>query len=371
VFTYSVTSQGSPAIHPTIHDITMKSTLQAFFLLLAGATEKQLIRQVEYLKAENQILRSKLPTRITVTAAERERLVKLGKAVGSALKHLITIVSIRTFARWIATGKKATVVAKRGRPRTPQETREIVVRLARENYWGFTRLWGELKKLGIKIGKTTLRNILKENGIDPGPKRLTGGTWDEFIKRHSSTLWQCDFVTKRISTIKGHVDAYLLFFIHVETRRVCVSPATLHPTGVWVAQQARNFSMWAAEQGLAVAYVIRDRDTKFTALFDAILESQGAKVIKLPARAPNLNAFAERWAQSVQHEALDHFIVVNEGQLDHIVSEYLAYYHEERPHQAKDNLPLTGDWSSPPSEGTIQCRMRLGGLLKHYYRQAA
>jgi len=99
-----------------------------------------------------------------------------------------------------------------------------------------------------------------------------------------------------------------------------------------------------------------------TGVFDAILESEGAKVIKLPARAPNLNAFAERWAQSVQHEALDHFIVVNEIQLNHIVSEYLAYYHEERPHQGKDNLPLAGDWSAPPTEGAIRYRMRLGGL---------
>lgn len=349
----------------------MKSTLQAFFLLLAGATEKQLVREVEYLKAENEILRSKLPKQITVTAAERERLVKLGKAVGTALKHLITIVSIRTFTRWVATKKRDKTAATRGRPRPPQETREIVLRLARENDWGFTRLWGELKKLGIKIGKTTLRNILKQHGIDPGPKRLTGGTWDEFIKRHASTLWQCDFVSKRRSAIQNKVDAYLLFFIHVETRRVWASPATLHPSGAWVAQQARNFSMWAAEQGLAMAYVVRDRDTKFTALFDSILESVGAKVIKLPARAPNLNAFAERWAQSMQHEALDHFIVVSESQLDHIVSEYLAHYHEERPHQGKDNLPLTGYWSSPPAEGAIQCRMRLGGLLKHYYRQAA
>jgi len=129
--------------------------------------------------------------------------------------------------------------------------------------------------------------------------------------------------------------------------------------------------MWAAEQRLALAYVKRDRDTKFTALFDAILESEGAKVIKQPARAPNLNAFAERWAQSVQHEALDYFIVVNESQLNHIVSEYFAHYHEERPPQGKDNLPLKGDWSAPPSEGAIQCRMRLGGLLKHYYRQGA
>ncbi len=98
-----------------------------------------------------------------------------------------------------------------------------------------------------------------ENGIDPGPKRLTGGTWDEFIKRHASTLWQCEFVSKLVSSGKDHLDAYLLFFIHVETRSVWVSPATLHPTGVWVAQQARNFSMWAAEQGLALHDSLRNK----------------------------------------------------------------------------------------------------------------
>lgn len=124
-------------------------------------------------------------------------------------------------------------------------------------------------------------------------------------------------------------------------------------------------------QGLGKIHVIRDWDTKFTAQFDAILESEGAQIVQLPVRAPNFNAFAERWAQSVQHEALDHFIVVDERQLDHIVEEYPAHYHQERPHQGRDNLPLTGNWSQPSGDGPIQCRMRLGGLLKHYYRQAA
>jgi putative transposase len=349
----------------------MAKLFNAFLLMLAGATEKELILQVQYLKAENQILRGKLPGRITVTVAERTRLVELGRLIGSAIKDLITIVSPRTFARWVAADKKGATLAKRGRPRTPEETCEIVLRLARENDWGFTRLWGELKKLGIKIGKTTLRSILKENGIDPGPKRLTGGTWDQFVKRHAATLWQCDFVSKKVLSLKGRFDCYLLFFIHVESRRVWASPTTAHPTGAWVAQQARNFCMWAADQGLPLEYVTRDRDTKFQGMFNRIIEAEGAKVLRLPARAPNLNAFAERWVQSLQNECLDHFIVLGESHLDHLVSEYVAHYDEERPHQSKDNLPLTGNWSAPPSDGAIECRERLGGLLKHYHRRAA
>jgi len=126
-----------------------------------------------------------------------------------------------------------------------------------------------------------------------------------------------------------------------------------------------------ARDHLDLGHVIRDRDTKFSGLFDTILRLQGKGVIPLPVRAPNLNAFAERWVQSIKQECLDHFIVVGESHLNFLVNEYVAHYTEEMPRQAKENLLLTGDWSAPPSEGPIRCRMRLGGLLNHYYRQAA
>src|SRR5262245_46255283 len=164
--------------------------LQPLFALFASSTDSQLARMVEYLKAENKILRDKLPKRLTVTPRERNRLVKLGSKLGTAIRDLITIVTPRAFSRWVAaargdetTRKKAT--PKPGRPRTPEDIRKLVLELAGDNGWGYARVLGELKKLGIRsVSKTTVANILREAGIDPGPKRGPG-TWSDFVKRHA------------------------------------------------------------------------------------------------------------------------------------------------------------------------------------------
>jgi putative transposase len=184
------------------HDGTIPSALSD---VTASASDKELARQVEYLKTENQILRAKLPRRLTVTPRERQRLLKVGRALGSAVKTLISIVSARTFARWLSAEAKPRPVArpacKPGRPRTSAELRALVVRLARENSWGYTRIHGELKKLGVKrVSRSTVVNILKENGLDLGPKRGEG-TWDNFIRRHAATLWACDFFSKEVWTM--------------------------------------------------------------------------------------------------------------------------------------------------------------------------
>jgi hypothetical protein len=180
----------------------VKLLYQSFLRLLATATDKALARYLQFLKSENEILRSKLPKRITVSAEERRRLLKFGKPLGAAIKDLITIVSPRTFARW-ASGekrqrKKFDPSATLGRPRTDNAIRDLILKLARETGWGYTRILGELKKLGVRsIARSTVVNILRENGLDPGPKRGEG-TWDEFVSQHAQTLWACDFFSKNI-----------------------------------------------------------------------------------------------------------------------------------------------------------------------------
>src|SRR5581483_8936074 len=207
-------------VYPATTSIpAMEAVFQSLLLLIARATDRELARQVQYLKAENDILRSKLPRRINVTPKERQRLLKFGKPLGTAIKDLISIVSPRTFLRWLQGEEEATKKGTRpprpGRPRTPEEVRELVLKLARENGWGYTRILGELKKLGArKICRSTVVNILKEAGLDPGPKRGEG-TWDEFLKRHAETLWACDFFSKRVWTAGGFVEMFVLFFIHL------------------------------------------------------------------------------------------------------------------------------------------------------------
>ncbi|CAL1125513.1 unnamed protein product [Cladocopium goreaui] len=364
----------------------MKNLYHRLLLVIAGSTQKELASQIRYLKIENEILRSKLGPRVSVTHKERNRLVKFGSKLGSALGDLVTIVHPDTLRRWIREagkpGKKTPV--KKGRPRTKSDVRELIIRFARENDWGYTRIMGELKKLGIKPpSRNTVKNILKENGLEPGPKR-GAGTWDEFLKIHATTLWQCDFYAKKVLTIKGFRDLFLLVFLHVESRRVFIAPSTFHPNEAWVREQAHVFLKYVAGAGIETTIFMHDRDTKFTALFDEVLKSADVAVKKAEYRSPNTNAFVERFIQTLQQECLDHFIVFGEKHMDYLVSEMVTHYHEERPHQAKNNAPVhfgtptsstkKGRWkkNKPPPDfvpvSQIECRERLGGLLKHYYR---
>ncbi len=361
--------------------------LQPLFALFAAATDSQLARMVEYLRAENRILRDRLPERLTVTARERARLVRLGTRMGPAIRDLITIVTPRAFARWAAAerGQKTTArpaARKPGRPRTPEDIRKLVLKIANENGWGYARVLGELKKLGIRtVSKTTVANILREAGLDPGPRRGPG-TWDEFVRRHAATLWACDFLSVRGATLTGFVDLYLLFFVHVGTRRVTAAGVTARPDAAWVAQQARNASMAMADLGLPATHVLVDHDGKFTPGFDAVFEAEGAEVKRVGPAAPNLNAYAERWAQSLRAECLDHFLVLGEGHLRHLVQQYVEHFNAERPHQARGNVPLPDAEAAEAADagepavlqlpgGEVRCRERLGGLLRHYHRAAA
>lgn len=364
----------------------MTNLFQSLLLVIAGASQKELARQVKYLKVENEILRSKLPKRITVTAKERNRLVRFAKGLGRAVRQLTSIVTPDTLLRWIRAerqdGPKTPV--QRGRRRTPEQICRLILKLAKENQWGYTRILGELKKLGIRsISRNTVKRILKEAGYDPGPKRGEG-TWDEFLKQHAASLWQCDFFSKRILTLKGVRDAFVIAFLNVKTRQVILSPATMHPDEEWVVAQAESFVQQARSQRLPVSLLQHDRDTKFTKCFEATLKRHRVRTKRGAYRAPNTNAFVERFIQSIEQECLDRFVVFGETHLDHLCAEYLAHYHAERPHQSLDNEPVqapkkrgrpqtkrgeVADEVVPLSE--VRCTQRLGGLLKSYRRKAA
>ena len=219
-----------------------------------------------------------------------------------------------------------------------------------------------------------MKNILKEHDLDPGPLRGRG-TWDEFLKIHAATLWQCDFATKKMWTIRGFVDLYFLVYIHLGTRRCWISPCTVHPDSAWSCQQARNFLMHADDVQLAPKYVMRDNDAKYSVQFDEVFESADAEIKKNTIQSPNLRAQVERFIQTVQVECLDKFVVVDERHLNLINREFQTWYNHERPHSTRDYLP-PGCASPPKKEGPIKlndvvCEMRLGGVLKSYSRRAA
>jgi putative transposase len=245
--------------------------------------------------------------------------------------------------------------------------------LARENDWGYTRILGELKKLGLgKISRTTVCNILRENQLDPKTD-ATKGTWADFLKAHAKSLWQCDFFSKHIVTTKGAIrQCFILAFVHIYSRKVWLSPCTFKPDAAWMKAQADTFLAHAKVQDLPAQVVLRDRDSKYTApSFDDKLEAAGLRVTKVGFRAPNMNAYVERFVQAIQQECLDQFIIFGTEHFDHMCREYLEHYHTERPHQAVGNVALIASSAPRPSEGKVVCRERLGGVLRHYYREAA
>ena len=350
---------------------------QRLLFVFTAATDDQRVQQLQYSLIENQILRAKLPQRITVTPQERRRLLRFGKPLGAAIRQLITIVSPQTFLRWVRQEKTVSKPARIGRPRTAEDIRLLVIRLATENpTWGYDHIHGELVKLGLaSICVETVGNILKAEGIEPAPQRGQG-TWHDFVNRHAETLWACDFFTQKIFTMRGAVDCFVFFFIHIQSRRVYVAGMTTNPTHAWVAEQAQNFCRHVTQEAVKPTHLIRDFDGKFGIDFDAALAAQDIKVLKVGPRRPLMNCYAERWVGSIRRECLNHFIVLGERYLRYLVDQYVRFYNiGGRPHQGVGNVPLAKPDTPPPpaipSTKNIIARKRLGGLLNHYYHRRA
>lgn len=341
--------------------------------------------QLRFLREENRILRSRLSQeRLSLSPEERSRLLAIGGELQHQVKGLVTVVQFRIYQRWLRELQEGRKAGRVGRPRKiSQEIRNLIVRMAKENPgWGYLRIVGELLKLRCKVGKTSVRRILREEGLYPKRPDRSGRPdfqpWDQFIKLHINTLVACDFFTKAIWTPMGKRHAYFLVFIHVGSRKVWVSPSTYHPKEDWVLQQARNLLMWLEEAGLDASHLIHDRDTKFTRSFDGLIDSAGIRVVKSPVMAPNANAFAESWIATVRRECLNHFACFSLRHADYIMQAYVRYYNGHRPHQGLGNRSLDDLKCQPLEEaGRVQpiarigYRSELGGLLKHYYRQAA
>jgi transposase InsO family protein len=260
-----------------------------------------------------------------------------------------------------------------GRPTIDQKLEALVVRMAQENRsWGYDRIAGALQHLGYTISDQSVGNILQRHGIPPATERKTTTTWKEFIRTHMDVLVATDFFTAEVWTACGLVTYYVLFFIHLASRKVDVAGATPHPDQGWMMQMARNVTL--ADWGFLTSgqYLIYDRDGKFCPAFQHILAAAGVKRVPLPPRSPNLNAYAERWVGSIKEEALSRLILFGERSLWHVLTEYTVHYHKERPHQGKGNVMLISVADHHPRRaGPLRCRERLGGLLKYYHRDAA
>ncbi len=347
-------------------------------LFLASHLHREQERVIEYLQIENEVLREKLgKKRILLNDDQRRRLAVKGKVLGrKLLREVAGIVTPDTILRW-----HREMVAKKwdyshlrrkvGRPDTAQEVVEQVVRMAKENpTWGYDRIKGALKNLGIILSDTTVGKILREHGIEPAPKRGRKTTWATFLKSHWEVLGAADFTTIEVWTLRGLVTFYILVAMRVSTRQVEIVGVTTNAEAAWVQQAGRNLIDY--EDGFLrnIRYLLLDRDTQFLPL-RGVLEGSDTKVVLLPPKSPNLNAHVERYMRTMKSECLTKMIFFGEDSLRRALSEFVAHYHGERNHQGLGNCLIAPEEEVGRMEGDIHRRERLGGMLNYYYREAA
>lgn len=338
-------------------------------VVFASKFENLLAKQLQFMIVQTEIMRKRLPQQIHTTPEERALLLRYGQPIGMSIVDLIYIVTPKTFSRWEWEDKHGKKPRRKGRPKITESIRSILIRLARENIrWGYTRLKGELDKLNIQLGRNTIKRIVVDDRLS-FPPDYEAVRWKQFVERHIDSLWACDFGIKKIWTLSGRKTYHFLFFIHVGTRKVFYAGSSRRPKSDWMNEQANAFLQHAEQEGLQLKILLHDHDTKFKNGFQVILNQSEVKTVKVPILSPFLNGYAESWIGKLKHECLNHFVVVSKNQLDYIIQEYVDHYNTERPHQGKNNQPLT---KLPKHQaGEIKRHSRLGGLLNHYYRETA
>ena len=344
--------------------------MMAWFALLARSARSKNV-EILVLRHEVAVLRRQF---------RRRRLSWADRAVFAALTWLLSpaaclqrIVTPATILRW----HRDLITQRWTQPRrrhtggrgTAPELRRLVLRLATENAtWGYRRIGGELAGLGYRLAPSTVWSILKRAGLDPAPRR-DGPSWRRFLRAQAHGILATDFFC--VDTLLGH-RLYVLFVVEHATRRVHLLGITSNPTGAWVVQQARNLLIDLGDRAAGFRFFIRDRDSKFTAIFDAVFASEAIRVLRTPVQAPRANAIAERWIGTVRRELLDRMLILNQRQLATVLAQYVAHFNTHRPHRTLDQAAPLQPLPPPasPSPLRVRRRDRLGGLI-HEYSQVA
>jgi transposase InsO family protein len=258
-----------------------------------------------------------------------------------------------------------------GRPPISEELTAVILCLARENTaWGYTRIQGELRRLGHRVGASTIRRILRSAGLDPAPLRSPGAgpTWRQFLRAQASGLLAADFF---------HVDTvilnrlYVFFVMEVGTRTVHVLGVTAHPTAAWATQLARILIADLGDRAASFRYLLRDRGSRYTQAFDAVFTADGIEILKSAPQTPRMNAHAERVIRTTRAECTDRLLIYNEQHLRQVLAEYAHHYNSGRPHQALHlRAPADDPCVIPFPAQRIQRHDVLSGLI-HEYRKTA
>ena len=338
--------------------------------LLVRGRSSEFAKDVELLVLRHQlVVLSRQTGRPPLRPADRAFLAALARLLPHRRRQGL-IVTPQTLLRWhreLVRRKWTQPKRSPGRPAVDDRVRQLVLRFAREDpRWGYPRIAGELQKLGLRVSPSTVRRLLLGAGLEPTPRR-SGPSWRDFLRQQAASMTACDFFTVETISLRRF---YVLFFIELESRRVHLAGCTTNPTGVWVTQQACNLSFTGVLEPMR--FLIHDRDSKFTASFDEVFRSEGIKVIHTPIRAPQANAYAERFVRTVRGECLDWILILGRRHLERALRIYTTHYNRERPHRALALLsPESVDTASPHIAGEIERRDRLGGLIHEYHRAAA
>jgi putative transposase len=359
----------------------MSFLLRPWHILLVticGLLNQRQQQIIEFQNAQIDALLKKLGRkRLLLDDNQRRLLAVKGQAIGrKALFELTTIVTPDTILRWhrqlVARKFDSSDKRKPGRPRIRQEIVDAIVRFARANStWGYDRIQGALRNLGYHIADSTVANVLKAHGIEPAPDRQRTQSWATFLKAHWDSIFATDFTSVEVWTRNGLVTFYVLAVMHLKTRRVHIAGITPSPNARWMKQVCRNLNDCEDGSLKDASHLIVDRDTRFIAMRQFLEENTNTKVVLLPPKSPNLNAYMERWFRSLKTECLDRMIFFGRKSLENAVREYVEHYHAERNHQGLGNQLIEPGNEVGAVAGKIECYERLGGILKYYHRRAA
>jgi transposase InsO family protein len=347
---------------------------------ISRRSERHKDLQILLLRQQLRILQRQQPKRPSVSRWEKvalavftAKLGALGRGANVKLDEVLLLFKPATVLGWHRelvrrkwTFQQQPFIA---RHKSDPELVAVLLRLARENTsWGYSRLHGELLKLGYKIGRSTIRDILKRQHVPPAPERVKkGSNWREFLSHYADQMLACDFCTVETACLRT---LYAFFVIELGSRRVHFGGCTAHPTAEWVTQQARHLTWSLQGAHKQIRFLIRARASKFTASFDRVWAAEGVEIIRTPYRAPKANAYAERWIRSARTECLERLLILNEAHVRRVMKAYIEHYNEARPHQGIEqrcSIPI----EIIQSDGPAKRRDVLGGIIHEYDREAA
>ena len=346
-------------------------TRVAAWLRLSRREETWKTAEILILRHQLAVLQRRQPRRPKLNWADRALLAALLSVIPNARRHgLRLLVTPETILRWhrdIIRRRQAARSrrGKTGRPATRRNIQALVLRLARENPgWGYRRIHGELAGLGVKVAASTVWEILKSNGIEPAPRRAEP-TWQHFLRSQADAILACDFFS--VDLLDG-TQAHVLAVIERATRRIRILGVTLHPTGDWTAQQARNLVMDLGGQAERMKFMIRDRGSNYTAAFDAVLADAGIRTVLCNVQTPRMNAITERWIGGCRRELLDRTLTWNQAHLLRILRDYETHHNQRRPHRSLHGAAPLKPLPEPVDleQYRVRRHARVGGLINEY-----